>query len=243
MSKNDWASNSKHDFPVHDIKHNLVKQPDIDEEGKTAISDNDLSRSSIPSYLESIKTWIENQKKIAKFKVFGIFLILPSDVEVVSYLTDFGKEIDLLSGDECCILALGKKTSKNLNESLTQEEVINWKEITQTHVDSGRSICIGESFNLQFTDYPSLIIFKDLTSLKIAIVKLKGLNSQEISERMRKVFSIVKKSLNEDKDPVDELIKNQRLQVFIHHGKTIITEITGRAIEGIINALISQPHL
>ncbi|MEK6575574.1 MAG: hypothetical protein AABZ58_14795, partial [Chloroflexota bacterium] len=48
--------------------------------------------------------WHEIQRLGGRYSCYAIFLVLPSDREAIRYLHEFGKELDLISGEDCLVV-------------------------------------------------------------------------------------------------------------------------------------------
>lgn len=78
--------------------------------------------------------WHGILRSYGRYYCYAIFLVLPSDKEALRYLTDFGREIDLISGVNCLVIALGKTEFKR---SGFNEET--WSELVKEHSSEGYS--------------------------------------------------------------------------------------------------------
>ena len=52
--------------------------------------------------------WHDVLRNYGYYSCYAIFLALPSDKEIIRYLTDYGRELDLISGENCLVIALSK---------------------------------------------------------------------------------------------------------------------------------------
>jgi hypothetical protein len=174
------------------------------------------------------------------YSCYAIFLVLPSDKESIRYLADFGTEIDIISGDDCLVIILGKTEfmrsgfdetvqRPTISERLASFLEEMWELAVKEHVSKGYSVKIAQLFNIEMNQFPCLLLFKDIRSPNHVIVTLKGMIAEEIAERMRFVFSIIHKAVTNKVDPLDSLIKYQNNDTFQKAGKTILNKVTGFA--------------
>ncbi len=134
----------------------------------------------------SLKTWWHNiLRKYGKYPCYAVFLLLPSDKEAISYLSQFGKELDLISDKDCLVIAFGKTEFKGPKFDETV-----WSEVVSEHISEGISITIAKIFNIDFTQFPCLIVFRDIRSPEHVVITLKDFTAEIIAQNMRQVFSI-----------------------------------------------------
>jgi hypothetical protein len=191
-----------------------------------------------------------------RYSCSAMFLILPSDKETIRYLTDFGEELDIISGEDCLVIVLGKSEFRRSgfdNEvqrpSLTKRVTIKIDEIRKSaireHVEKGYSVKIAQHFGVELTKFPCLLVFDDIRSPAHVIISLKGMTAEEIAERMRSVFTIIHDAAMKKANPLDELTRQQNSENFKKAGKTILSKVSGitektfeTAMEAWINVVI-----
>jgi hypothetical protein len=175
-----------------------------------------------------------------RYSCYAIFLILPSDKETIRYLTDFGKELDIISGDNCLVIALGKTEfrrsgfDEEVRKPTMSERFSNyldevWNTAIKEHVSKGYSVKVAELFNVELVKFPCLLLFQDIRSSNHTLVTLKGMTAEEIAERMRFIFSIIHKAVINKDDPLDLLAQYQDDEAFRKAGNTILSKVTGFA--------------
>jgi hypothetical protein len=59
-----------------------------------------------------------------KYFCFAILLVLPADEDAIRYATDFGKELDSISGKDCLVLVL---TDTHVQHSGLDERLGGWR--------------------------------------------------------------------------------------------------------------------
>jgi len=181
--------------------------------------------------------WHEILRNYGSFHCYAFFLCLPSDTEALQYLKDFSNEIDLLSGSNCLVIAVSKSDFKRFGFS---KEGI-WKAAISEQVSKGYSTTIARRFNIDFTDFPCLVLFENIRSSKRITFTFKGLSSEEISSQMRLIFSLVQQARLENIKPITKLEKHQKEEGFQKVGQTIldkVTSFTGRTFEAAVQAWI-----
>ena len=104
-----------------------------------------------------------------RYSCSAIFIILPSDKEAIRYLSDFGTEIDIISGDDCLVIVLGKAEFKRsgfdekmqrptMSERLTSFLEEAWKVAINDHVSKGYSVKIAQLFKVEINQFPCLLV-------------------------------------------------------------------------------------
>jgi hypothetical protein len=180
--------------------------------------------------------WHAILRNHGRYSCCAIFLVLPSDKETIRYLTDFGIELDLVSGENCLVIALSKdefrrsgfdtaikKASVTERISSFLEEM--WNAAIREHVSDGYSVHVAQLFEIDLTDFPCLLVFQDIRSPKHVLITLKGMTAEEISEQMRSVFSIIRKAVADKENPVDALAQHRDSEALRKKGKTILTKV------------------
>ena len=175
-----------------------------------------------------------------KYSCSAIFLVLPSDKETLRYLIDFGNELDIISGDDCLVIAIGKTEfrrsgfDEKVQEPTTVERFASfldetWNAAVSEHVTKGYSTKIAQLFNIEVDQFPCLLIFKDIRSPSHLLITLKGMTTDEIAGRMRSIFSIIHKAVTNKVNPLEALAQNRDEEAFQKAGKTILNKVTGFA--------------
>jgi len=184
--------------------------------------------------------WHGVLRDYGRYSCYAIFLVLPSDKETIRYLTDFGNELDVISGEDCLVITLSKSdfrrsgsgdelrkpgVSENLSSLL--EDV--WRVAIKEQASRGYSVKVAQFFDIELTKFPCLIIFKDIRSPGHALITLKGLTTEEIAEQMRAIFSIIHKAIRDKGDILDTLVAHQNSEMLRKAGKTIFSKAGGLA--------------
>jgi len=180
--------------------------------------------------------WHDILRKHGYHSCFAIFLLLPSDKEAITYLSEFGKELDLISGENCLVIAFGKTEFKG-----PKFDEKAWITTLDEHVTEGISIKIAKLFDVEFTQFPCLIIFKDIRSPEHIIVTLKGVTSKDIAEKLREVFSIINIAISKNENPVHALSSKRKKEKFQKTGLSILSEVqsfAGKTLDTMMEAFI-----
>ena len=191
-----------------------------------------------------------------RYSCSAIFLVLPSDKETIRYLTEFGNELDIISGENCLVIAIGKSEFRRsgFDEKIQKPTVSKrfasfldemWNSAIKEHVTNGYSVKIAQLFSVEIDSFPCLLIFEDIRSPQHLLITLKGMTAEEISSRMRHIFSIINKAISNKVNPLESLAKMQNKETFLKAGKTILSKVSGftektfeAAMEAWINASV-----
>ena len=191
-----------------------------------------LSASSIRDW------WHDILRNYGRNSFYGIFLLLPSDVEVIRYLVEFENELDMITRNDCLILIftrIGFRRQK-IDRVLSQIAV-------EDHVIDGHCIQLGDMFNVDIQEYPCLLLFNSIRSPQFIIVSLKRLMAAEISEKMRMIFSVSRNAIAQGKNPLDALEAQRHQQTLLNISKVIIKKtksVTGKTLDVAMKAWIES---
>lgn len=195
-----------------------MMNPDTDGSEAGGYWDTPISNSNLREW------WHNLLRRRGAYPTYAFFLVLPSDQEMVKYLIQFGKELDIVSGENCLVIALGNTEfrrsgfDKNLREV---EEVWQW--VLNDHVSLGYSSKVAKLFDIGFDKFPCLIIFKDIRSSEHHLVTLKEMTSVEIGTRVRFVFSIIHKAVANKNDPLTALQAKRNSEDLQKKGQSIVS--------------------
>lgn len=184
-----------------------------------------------------IREWWHNiLRNHGKYSCYAILLVLPSDKEAIKYLTDFGRELDLISGDMCLVFTFG-----DIGVKRPGFEDSSWVSTVENHVKKGLSVDFADLFDIQFSNFPCLVVFNDIRSPKHIVITLNGLTAEEIADKLRFTFSIIKKAIQNNQDPLEYLVSKHKEESFYKASKSIISEIrsfAGKTVEMAVEAAI-----
>src|SRR5574341_21631 len=159
-----------------------------------------------------LRVWWHNLlREEGQYSCYAIFLFFPSSKNAIRYLTEFGKEIDAITGDNCLVIALG---SSQFKRSGIDDHVwmifddFMWQNAVNEQADQGYSAIIAKLFKIRFDEFPCVLVFKDIRSPDRALISLKDMNEDEIAQRMRTICSIIQEAALNGNNPVEALNKN-----------------------------------
>jgi len=180
--------------------------------------------------------WHSILREHGQYSCYAVFLLLPSDNEAISYFREFGRELNLISGKECLVLAFGETELKGPN---FDNDI--WSIVAGEHVAQDMSIKIAQKFKIKFTQFPCLLVFRDIRSPEHVIINLKNHTSENIAENLRKVFSIINTAVSKKQDPVHALNLERKAEYFQKTGLSIVSEVqsfAGKTLDTVMEAFI-----
>lgn len=202
-------------------------------------SDGALSIRPFPSFPErsSLRLWWHDiLRHHGRYSCYAIFLLLPSDKAAMHYLTNFGRELHLISGNSCLVIALSEARSKRFD---FDDKV--WDVAVREQVSEGYSIRIAQLFGIDLLKFPCLVVFEDIRSSKHVVVTLKDMSVAEIADKMREVFSVIQEAITTKVNPLEMLEAHRNNLSFRKAGQTIVSELrslAGKTFETAIEAWI-----
>jgi len=182
--------------------------------------------------------WHEILRNYGKYPCSAFVLALPQDTQVISYLTKFGRELDLISGENCLVIALS-----DANVWCSEFDEDRWDASISAQVFNGESLKIAKLFNIEITEFPCLVVFKDIRSSDHLVVSLRDMNLDEISQKMRSIFSIVQTSISNKTDPILEIKRQENKKELQKAGRSImgnIRKLTDKTVETVVEAWIES---
>jgi hypothetical protein len=200
------------------------------------------------------KWWHDILRNYRHFDCYAIFLAFPSDRETIRYLTEFGNDAEIVSGENCLVITLSKTGfrfsgfNNRWNEEISDDdrpsvvEQIRKKAINE-YVTSDFSNQIAQLFQVDVAQFPCLLLFRDIRSPQHFAATLKGMKAEEISNYVRILFSIVRKAVKEKEDIFVALDRHKNNDNLLKSGKSILTKssgLAGKTFEVAIEALINS---
>jgi hypothetical protein len=177
-----------------------------------------------PDNLVSVKSrkwWY--QEVIGKhglFPCYGVFLALPSDDQVIEYFTKYTNEINLITGKNCLLIALTKHRIRVWGDN---EKF--WKGVVDEHIGEGYNIEFAKLFNIDFVQFPCLLIFENTNSDEYFLVPLENNSVKQISEKLREVFSVIDNAVKNKITPLVELKKYQSKKTISGNSKNMLGQL------------------
>jgi hypothetical protein len=171
-----------------------------------------------------------------RYNCCAFFLILPSDTETLDYLKKYGSELHIISSTECLLMLISETEvqSSNFDETV-------WSKAVGEYVAAGHSIKIGRYFGIELTEFPCVIVFNDIRSTEHVRIKLKGLKTDEIAEKMRQLFSVIISTAAQKQSVLSAIEARQRTDSLKHKGAKIVSAVTsfaGKTIETVMEAYV-----
>lgn len=182
--------------------------------------------------------WHEIIRNYGKYSCSAVVLALPNDTQVLSYLSTFGRELDLISGENCLVIAVS-----DADVWCSGFDEIQWNNAINAHVFNGESLKIAKLFNIAITEFPCLVIFQDIRSSKHLVISLKDMIEDEIAQKMRFIFSVVQTAINKEIDPLLEIKRQENKKELQNAGSTItgnIRAFANNTVETVVEAWIES---
>lgn len=169
---------------------------------------------------------------------YCIFLALPSDKEVISYLRELSNELMIISSEaNTLILPLG-----NIQHLGSDVDAESWALAIKDDIQKGYSVQIARLFGLDFTAFPCLVVFTDLNSSEYNLISLDDMTAQEIARKLRWFFHIIDKAIREKKSPLEAIQRHQNDEQLRNAGKSLVTgirNIAGVTFKAVIEAWVT----
>jgi len=169
-----------------------------------------------------------------KYPCYAIVLVLPTDSQTIKYLTEAGREIDLLSKNNCLVMALSDTQAIRYGSDENE-----WRTAINEQVTNGQSVEIANLFEIKFTEFPCMVIFQDIRSSEHLVISLQKMEIDEISLKMRSFFWAIKSANAKKVNPLIELKTQRRKAEFLRAGQSVISDLRklgGETIQTIIGA-------
>jgi hypothetical protein len=168
--------------------------------------------------------WHKNLRVHGRYPCYALILVFPSDTEAVRYLSEFGYELHLISGTNCLIVTLNQTQF-----SIPSFDQTIWERAIDEHVSSGYSARVARLLDIGFDRFPCLVIFRDVRSSDHIVVTLKDMTANEISEKLRAIFSVIQGAVSQREDPLAAIESHRNNEALVIKGKAIIGELRGFA--------------
>jgi len=167
--------------------------------------------------------WKLLRKKHEEYSCCGVFLTLPSDDEVIAYIKYYRQELNLLSGEEC-VLVIFQDTKFSTTDKFIQFEVTrkSWETAVNKHANEGYSILFANLFGIPFNQFPSLVIFNNIDTPDHVVIDLRDLTLEELREKMRETFDVIRKANKDSIDPIVALNREKSRGNLQNKGRSIV---------------------
>lgn len=187
-----------------------------------------------------------------QFSCYAIFLLLPADKEALRYLTDFGRELDVISGKNCMVLALNEAQFRRsqIDDDLVSLAPYNrvlgfiegiWKADIKEHALRGHSLKFAEYFNISFDKFPCLVVFHDIRSPEHIVISLQQMVAEEIAQELRIAFATIQQAALIKSNPLTALDNYRKNDDSAKKRTAVISElrgIAGKTLETVMEAWI-----
>lgn len=199
-----------------------------------------LSVNPPPSgdHYELREWWHNILRTHGKYSTYMVFLILPSDVQLAIYLSRYGREIDLLSGTNCLVIVF--RESDFLHMDFNDK---SWICSTHEHISKGYSLIMADMFGVTYAQFPCVLVFQDIRSPEHVTISLKNLSKEEVAERMRLIYSVIKQANASNQNPLQALKNQEQVESFRKTSQSLIEgakELGGKTLESAMQALIKN---
>ncbi len=181
--------------------------------------------------------WHEVVRRYDHYPSYAMLLALPADEEVICYQKEFGKELHLITGEHCLVITL---TGLGFMRYGSDDDEVMPLAVEES-TSNGYCLKIADLFNIQFSQFPCLILFRDIRSPDHILISLKGLSKEEVAEEMRELFSVIKQAVKEGKDPLKAVESYSKRQEFTDKTKATwsgIQTFVGKTLEKVMQVLI-----
>jgi hypothetical protein len=176
--------------------------------------------------------------KYDRYSCYALPLALPSDTEAIGYFGELGKELSLVSGKHCLVIALAGNQS---NASCSEEEV--WEAAIKEHIYQGYGMEIAEVFGIQPDEFPCVVLFEDIRSPEHVVVALEGMKTKEIATEMRSVFSVVRDAVSHGENALYAIQTHRERERSRRKSQARISQLRSTAektLEAVLKALVKR---
>lgn len=154
-----------------------------------------------------------------------MFLLLPSDKEVLRYLAEFGKELNIISGQECLVMALSRSEIKEVG---FDED--SWSTTILEHTNEGYSEKVARLFDIKLDQFPCMVVFQDIRTPDHIRIPLGDMTAEEIGKRMRTIFDTIREAVSKGDKPLAALAGHLKKEGWLGKGRAIFS-FAGKTFE------------
>lgn len=160
-----------------------------------------------PNFDELREWWHDILRNFDRYKCYAMFLCLPADKEAIKYLTDYGRELDLISGKDCLVMGFSKGEFRRSGFDSRL-----WDNAVDEQVSQGYSLEIAKKLQIKLTDFPCVVLFDDVRSKNRETFSFKGKTADEISNQMRQIFTAIQDGIEKKEKPLTSIKKHKTLE-------------------------------
>jgi len=177
------------------------------------------------SETHSLRNWWHTiLRTYGRYSCYAVFLSLPSDKEAIRYLLEFGDELDLISAADCLFIAVSK-TKFHVSNIPIDNNI--WVSAINQQMTEGHSIKLADFFSIDYTSFPCMVLFRDIRSPEHVIITLKDMSAENIAEKMRSIFSLIHKAVQQRDDPLILLEQEKSKQLLLAKGESMVSNLRG----------------
>jgi hypothetical protein len=191
------------------------------------------------SQKDSLRNWWHQVlREHGRLRCYGIILILPSDSEAIRYLKESGKELDLISGDDCLVIAL---TNVEFRRFGWDDKCLSIA--IDDYASKGHCLQIADLMDIQFDQFPCFVLFSDIRSPDYVLTSLQDLKAEQIAKVMRSIFSIIQEAISLNQDPIIALESHRNKEELLCKGRTIVgtlSNLAGKTLETILDTWVKN---
>lgn len=187
---------------------------------------------------QEIRDWWHNiLSNHGKYSCSTFILALPSDTNAVDYLKKSGNELNTLSDKDCLVIILSTTT---IQGNGTQS--VSYTDEMMGQIENGYSASVAKYFDIGFEEFPCLVFFDNMLSTEHLIISLKDLDTEEIGDRLRETFTVIRRANTEKQiKPLEALEKHLQEQEKQANKERIVNKVrsfAGKTYEMAITAFV-----
>ncbi len=100
-----------------------------------------------------------------------------------------------------------------------------WQKLVEEQTKNGHSVTVAQLFGIEFTKFPCLLLFQDIRSPEHIAITLTEMNAEQISTKLRFIFTVVQNAIMDKKKPLDELKKQQNIEFIKKKSRLVASKI------------------
>lgn len=179
------------------------------------------------------ESWQRVLETHGQYACFAFFLLLPSDQDAIRYLTEYGRELDLVSGDDCLVLVQTKR-----DVVFGAAMFLHLLPAVIENASSGYSLKTADYFDIGADEFPCLVLFQDIHSTEHVLVSFAGLDQEQIAGKIRSVFTVIHRAVEAKTNPLEALARQNKTL-----GVSAIRSVRNRTFGGAMDEATLEPGL
>jgi len=186
------------------------------------------------------------------YPCYAMFLIVPSDREAIRYLVDFSNDAEVVSGKNSLVITLSESGFRCwgpygwVEKPIAPPDPNVFGQFRSTAIRAsasrGYSVQVAQYFGIDLTEFPCLLIFRDIRSPEFVLITLKDMTAEEIATRVRVTFDVIHEAVARGEDVLRALERHKNSEMFRKASKSILSRIEslpGKTLEAAMEAWIS----